>query len=324
MKGFSSKIGQEKGVILKDRCKGGFERAKVKAFYAIMIPFIVMFLLIKLYPFFWGFYISMTNFTGFNLGNLKFVGLNNFKRVLADSEALPSILRVLKIGVLTIPGQLVISLGLSMILSKPKKGVGIFRTLMYLPSVLPMLAVTIMWRQLYAFNGGMINTFLEAIGLQRINWFGYDYATAALVIMMLYGSTGGILAKIAAINNVPTELYEAAHIEGCGAVRQFVKITLPMISNIIYMDILISIIGTLQLFAQPVFLAAQSSSSGGDSLTATPIEPLYTYMVHIYQQIFVNMRFGYGLALVWIIFVLIMIITLIMESTKKFWVFKED
>lgn len=309
---------------LKNYSKNGFEGAKLRAFYVIMIPFLILFLAVKLYPFLWGFYISMTNFTGFNLGNLKFVGLSNFKRVFSDSEALPSIVRVVKIGLVTVPVQLVLTLSLSMLLCKPRKGVGVFRTLMYLPSVLPMLAVTIMWRQMYAYNGGMINTILELLGIGRVNWFGYEHARTALIIMMLYGCTGGILAKIAAINNVPAELYEAAYLEGCGPIRKMVKITLPMISNIIYMDVLLSIIGTLQLFAQPVFLAGSSTGNTADSLTATPIEPLYTYLVHIYQQIFVNMRFGYGLALVWVIFIIIMLITLIMESTKKFWVFKED
>lgn len=302
---------------------GGYEREKFKAFYVIMIPFIILFLAIKLYPLIWGMYISFTNFTGFNLEELKIVGFKNYERVLKDVEALPSIWRTIKIGIITVPATLVISLVISMLLSQNRRGTGVFRTLIYLPSVLPMLAMTIMWRQMYAYNGGLFNALLEGMGMEKINWFGYDYAYTALIIMMLCASTGGILGNIAAIKNVPNELYEAADIEGCGPVRKMLKITIPMISNILYMNILLSIIGTLQLFAQPVFLAAQSGASG-DSLTSVPIEPLYTFLVHIYQQIFVNMRFGYGLALVWIIFVIIMAITLIMEVTKKFWVFKED
>lgn len=326
MKGLTEKgsgIGTKKKFRLIKIPRGGYEREKFKAFYVIMIPFLILFLAIRLYPLLWGMYISFTNFTGFNLGELKMVGLNNYKRVFTDAEALPSILRTIKIGLVTVPCSLVISLTISMLLSQNRRGTGVFRTLIYLPSVLPMLAMTIMWRQMYAYNDGLFNAILEGMGMEKINWFGYDYAYTALIIMMLCGSTGGILGNIAAIKNVPTELYEAADIEGCGPFRKMIKITIPMISNILYMNILMSIIGTLQLFAQPVFLAAQSGASG-DSLTSVPIEPLYTYLVHIYQQIFVNMRFGYGLALVWIIFIIIMFITLVMEVTKRFWVFKED
>ncbi len=305
------------------RTRGGYEREKRKAFYIIMIPFVILFLAIRLYPLLWGMYISFTNFTGFNLGEIKFVGLNNYKRVLTDAEALPSIWRTIKIGLITVPGTLIISLAISMMLTKKRRGVGAFRTLIYLPSVLPMLATTIMWRQMYAYNGGIFNVVLRSLGMEPVNWFGYDHAFTALIIMMLWGCTGGILNNIAALKNVPEELYEAAYLEGCGTIRKTFKITLPMISNILYMNILLSIIVALQLFAQPVFLSSQTGTSG-DSLTAVPIQPLYTYLVHIYQQIFVNMRFGYGLALVWIIFVIIMLITLVMEATKKFWVFKED
>lgn len=305
------------------RIPKGYEGAKFKAFYIIMIPFVLLFLAINVYPLLWGIYISFTNFTGFNMDDLKIVGLSNYQRVFTDAEALPSIWRTVKIGLITVPGSLIISLAISMLLSQKRPATGLFRTLLYLPAVLPMLAITIMWRQLYAYNGGIFNVILENLGMEKINWFGYDYAYTALIIMMLGGATGGILGNIAAIKNVPNELYEAAEIDGAGPIRKMFKITIPMISNILYMNILMSIINTLQLFAQPVFLSSQTGASG-DSITAVPIEPLYTYLVHIYQQIFVNMRFGYGLALVWIIFVIIMIITLIMESTKKFWVFKED
>ena len=98
------------------------------------------------------------------------------------------------------------------------------------------------------------------------------------------------------------------------------KITLPLVSNMIYMHITTSIIGTLQLFAQPVLLAGAS----GEGLTSVPIRPVYTYLVHVYQQIFVNMRFGYGMAMVWVIFAIIMTITFVLEGTKKYWVYTES
>lgn len=160
----------------------------------------------------------------------------------------------------------------------------------------------------------------ELFGAEAVNWLGFDYVKRALIIMMLWTSGGGALTIIAAIKGIPDDLYEAADIEGVGAVSKTFKITLPLVSNMIYMHITTSIIGTLQLFAQPVLLAGAS----GEGLTSVPIRPVYTYLVHVYQQIFVNMRFGYGMAMVWVIFAIIMTITFVLEGTKKYWVYTES
>ena len=308
---------------IRRKKRNNFERAQARAFYIIMIPFVLFLLLTKGYPIIWGLYISLTNFTGYNLNELVFVGLDNFKRVFTDTEALPSIGRVLGIGAISVPCSLAISIGLSLLLTKQRKGTGIFRTLIYLPSLVPAMATAIMWRGIYNYHGGMFNAIRTFFGLEPVSWLGYDFVKAAVIIMMLWASTGGILIKIAAIKAIPDDLYEAAHLEGAGPFTRTFKITLPMISNMLYMNILTSIIAVFQLFGQVVLLAGQTSS-GADSLTAVPIRPVYTYMVHVYQQIFVNMRFGYGMAMVWIIFAVIMAVTGIMEYTKKFWVYTES
>jgi len=312
-------IANQKSKIKKVKIKNSFERSKVRAFYAIMTPFIIFLLLTKAYPLVWGIYISMTNYTGFNLDNLTFVGLSNYKRVFIDSEAIPSIIRVIGIGVITVPAKLILCLFFSLMLANVLRGVGIFRTLFYLPSVIPPVAIALMWKVIYSFNGGLFNRIREMFGLEPVNWLGYDYVKTALIIMMLWTAGGGVLNNIAAIKCIPDDLYEAADIEGAGALAKTFKITLPMISNMIYMELLTAVIYTLQLFAQPVLLAGAS----GEGLTAVPIRPVYTYLVHVYQQIFVNMRFGYGMAMVWVVFLIIMLITFIFEKTKKYWVYTE-
>ena len=176
-----------------------------------------------------------------------------------------------------------------------------------------------MWKIIYAYDGGLFNTVREMMGLEIVNWLGFDYVKTALIIMMLWTAGGGILTNIAAIKGIPEDLYEAADIEGAGVLTKTFKITIPMISNMLYMSVVTSIIGTFQLFGQPVLLAGV----GGEGLTAVPIRPIYTYLVHVYQQVFVNMRFGYGMALVWVIFAVIMTVTFILEKSKKHWVYTE-
>ena len=137
--------------------------------------------------------------------------------------------------------------------------------------------------------------------------------------MLLWGAGSGILTNLAAMKAVPNDLYEAAEIEGAGYFTKLFKITLPLISNMIYMNLVTGIIAMLQLFGQPVLLTA----TAGAGLTALPIRPIYTYLVHVYQQIFVNLRFGYGLAMVWVIFTVIMLLTIVVDKTSKYWVNNE-
>lgn len=286
-----------------------------------MIPFILFFLIVRGIPFLWGMFISTTNFTGYNLSELNFVGLENFKRVFSDSEAMSSIWRTFKIALYNVPLSMVLCLAMSLLLNQLYRSVSIFRTLWYIPAIIPSVATALIWKGIYTQDGGLFNMIRGAFGFDPINWLGYDYVVLSLVVMHLWHCGGGILTNIAAMKQIPDELYEAADIEGAGTFTKVFKITIPMISNMIYMNLLTMMIGALQLFGEPVLLAGVGANGAG--LTAIPIMPVYTYLVHVYQQIFVNMRFGYGLAMVWVIFVLIMIITLIMDYFKKKWVYTE-
>ncbi len=299
------------------KIQGPMERMRQKAFTIIMIPYVVFLVLTKGLPFVWAVIMSFTNYTGFNIGNMKFVGLNNYIRVFTDADAIPSIGRAALIAIIVVPITVTLCLMLSLMLNQKMRGIGFFRTAWYLPSIVPGVATVMMWRGMFIKNGGVFNQILSYFGYNAIDWMDFGHVQMSLIIMLLWGAGGGILTNISAMKSIPTELYEAADIEGAGFFTQFRKITLPLISNMIYMNIITGLMSMLQLFAQPVML------SGEGGLTATPIRPIYTYMVHVYQQIFVNMRFGYGLAMVFLIFILIMALTWLAEKTSKLWVYSE-
>lgn len=297
--------------------RGGLYKMQKKVFLCIMIPYLIFAVFIKGIPFLWGLYISFTNYTGFNLNNLSLVGLGNYIRVFTDSEAISSMLRTALIGLIVVPINIIICLFVSVLLSESKKGVGIYRTIYYIPSIVPVVATTMIWKGLFLKNGGFFNAMLNMLGMQAIDWYDFNHVRLSLIMLLIWGACGGVLNNIAAIKAIPRDLYEAADLEGVNPITRFFKITLPLISNMVYMNAVTAIIGILQLFAQPVLL------SGDGGLTALPKQPVYTYMVHVYQQIFVNLRFGYGLALVWIIFIIIMSVTLINEKLSQRWVYTE-
>ncbi len=287
-------------------------------FYTLISPFIIMFIGIRLIPFIWGIILSFTNFTGFNYDNLRFIGFDNYFRVFNDNDAMYSLLRTLQISLVIVPMGLVIGFLLAILLNNPIRGIGVFRTIYYLPSIVPAVAVGLMWKAIYNQNGGLFNGILRALGREGIPWLGYDWVTRSLIIMMAWGAGGGILIYLAGLKGIPKELYESAAIDGARPIRQFFYITIPMMTPIIFYNLIMGIIGALQLFAQPVLL-----TTGSSGLLNIPLRPNYTYQVHVYQQIFANQRFGYGLAMIWIIFIIILILTFSVFRSSQFWVYYE-
>ncbi len=297
-----------KKAVNKKRKFSPIERSNFRAFYIFMAPFLLMFLVYRLFPMAWGMYISFTNYSGFNMGSLKMVGFKNYVRALTDSQALFSFGRTLLIGLIVIPGSMIICNTMAIALSMKFKGVGILRTIFYIPSILPAVAVGTMWNGMFLRDGGVFNELRNLFGLKPINWLGYDYIFLSLIIMMLWGSGGSVLNNISSIKNISQELFESARLDGAGNLAIIRYIILPMTAPMNYMALVTGIISSLQLFSQPIMLS-------GVGMSSVPLQPVYTYMVHTYQQIFANLRYGYGLALTWIVFFIMMISTL---ATRKF------
>jgi len=296
------------------------KRKSVKAaleFYLFISPWFIVFVVLGLVPLFYGLYLSFTNYAGFNMDRLKFVGFDNYIKVFTDNDAMYSLGRTLLITFINVPVSMVIGLLLAMLLNQKVRNIGLYRTLFFIPSIIPVVAVGTMWRSLFA-KDGVINDYLVQLGMQPIDWLGYDYAMVPLFIMLLWGVGGGILIYLAGLKAVSKELYEAAAIDGATTAQRFTRITIPLITPVLFFQFIMNIIGSLQIFVQPVLLAANSNS-----LLSTPIRPNYVYSVHAFQQIFAFSRFGYGLALLWVLYLLILIFTILIFTTSKLWVFYE-
>lgn len=280
------------------------QRSNYRAFYIMMAPFLFMFLVYRLFPMVWGIYISFTNYSGFNISNMKFVGWANYVRAFKDSQAFAALGRTFLIGLITVPASMIISTAMAIALSMKFKGVGVLRTIFYMPSILPAVAVGTMWNGMFLRDGGVFNELLKVFGVEPINWLGYDHIFKALIIMLLWGAGASVLDKIAAIKNISTEMVESAKLDGAGNWGIIRYIILPMTIPMNYMTMVTGIIAALQMFSEPLMLS-------GVGMSKVPPIPVYTYLVHAYQQIFANLRYGYGLALTWIVFVIMIVLTLI-------------
>lgn len=286
-------------------------------FYLFVSPWITMFIALSIIPLLYGLMLSFTNFTGMNMDHLRFVGINNYKRVFTDNDAMYSLGRTFLITAIIVPVTTFIGFMLAILLNQKVKGLGIFRTIFYLPSIMPVVVTGIMWRNIYATNDGILNNLLRSMGLSAVNWLGYDYATLSLFILLAWGSGGGIIIYLAGLKGVPKDLNEAASIDGANVFQRFLRVTLPMMTPILFFNIIMGIIGCLQIFIQPIIL------SSGTGLLQMPIRPNYTYLIHGFQQIFAFQRYGYGLALLWVLFVIILVFTVLIFSTSRYWVHYE-
>lgn len=286
-------------------------------FLVFVSPWLIGFVGLALVPLLFGLAISFTNFDGLNLPTLRFVGFDNYLRAVHDPDVWFGLRRTLYFALVSVPLNLVVGLALAVALTQRVIGRSFFRSLFYLPSVLPLIAVVWVWRLMMNNDTGLVNTLLDLIAPGSYVPWMTDHPTLVLVVLSLWISTGGsMLIFLAGLQNVPKDLEDAARIDGANLFQAFRAVTLPLLSPVVFFQLVLGIIGSLQVLVEPVLLA-------GDTLVAVPPRPNYFYMVHAFGQFFTYQRFGYGSALVWLLFVLILLLTLLVFRGGRHWVYYE-
>jgi len=304
--------------------RGGISRSRMRqrAFWLFITPWILGFIFLTAAPLILGFATSLTNFDGLNLPTLKFVGLNNYARALGDEDATYAMGRTAVFVLTSVPLMLVVSMTLAVVLNQDVKGRGVFRTILYIPYVIPVVAGAFSWKLLadrnVGFFNGVVDIFVPGFA---VNWLG-EQSTVILVAFCTWTVAGeGMIIFLAGLQGIPTELREAAQIDGASAWRTFRSIVLPLMTPVIFFQLVMGLIGALQTFVQAVLLAPVQS--GGVAMETLPPRPNQLFMVYDYMQIFVRHRYGYGVALLWILFVMVLILALIVFISERYWVYYE-
>ncbi|GGH87195.1 multiple sugar transport system permease protein [Pullulanibacillus pueri] len=280
---------------------------------AFSSPFIIGFLGLTVFPFIESFYYSLTDYDLFNSPN--WVGFQNYLDIFHDDAFYKSIINTMFMAFIGTPVSLIISLLIALLLNMKVKGVSIYRAIYYLPSVIPVVASSILWMWVFNPQYGIIDTFLRAVHLPDPSWFlDPNFTKPALIIMGLWGTGGGALIYLAALQGIPKELYEAASIDGATMWHRFRFITLAALSPITLFQLIMGLIGSFQIFTESFILAGNSAQGGPD-------QSMLFYAVNLYQEAFVNLHMGYASALAWILFVIVMLITLIIFKTSLRWVY---
>lgn len=287
--------------------------------YAFISPWLIGFLIFTLGPMLASLYFS---FTDYNIIDPPvWAGLDNFQRALFDDALFwHSLKRTLYFAVLSLPLGLAFGLFLAILLNQEIPGVNLWRTLYFLPSVIAGVAIALLWSRIFSPRVGILNPFLEnVLGIDNPpGWLlEPDWAIPALVIMGLWGVGGTMIIYLAGLQGISTTLYEAAKIDGANSWQRLRNVTLPLMTPVIFYNLVIGLIATFQYFTEVYVVTSASGELGG------PARSTLVYNLYLFQNAFQFFEMGYASALAWILFIIILVVTVLVFKSSPMWVFYE-
>jgi multiple sugar transport system permease protein len=277
-----------------------------------VLPWVIGFLVFTVGPMAASVYFSMTEYSV--LSGAEWIGLDNFARILSGDRLFrTSLYNTLYFTAISVPVNLVASFVTALLLNARVRGINIYRTLYYLPTITPGVASALTWSLLFSGEFGLVNIVLRSIGLEPVNWFYNPRITKLMFIIIgLWGVGGGAVIFVGGLQNVPQILYEAANLDGANAWRRFWSVTLPLMTPLIFFNLVMGIIGTFQ-----VFTGAYIMTAGG------PANSTLFYVLHLYNNAFKHFKMGYASALAWVLFVIILVFTILQLRLADRWVYYE-
>jgi multiple sugar transport system permease protein len=248
------------------------------------------------------------------LSPAKFIGLRNYQRMFFRDSLFWQSFKVTAVYTAAyVPLQLVGGLALALLMDQKLRFIGVFRTIYYLPSVLPGVAFVVLWMWILHPDAGLVNTLLSYVGVQGPRWLADpDWALAALLLMSFWGLGRTMVIYLASLQGISRQLYEAAAIDGAGAWSSFWKITLPMLTPTILFNLVLSVISTFQTFT-----SAYVATDGG------PLDATLFYVLYLYRQAFQFFNMGYASAMAWFLFLIILALTMLIFRSSGRWVYYE-
>lgn len=275
------------------------------------LPFVLGFLFWWAYPMGYSIYLVFQDWD--LLGEPQFVGLKNVVRLFTDPKVTLSLYNTAFYTFLGVPLHLIIALLLALALNVPLRGIAVYRTIFYLPSVTPAVASAVVWLQIFHPEFGLLNAFLGLFGIPPIKWlFEPTIAKPAFIFMSTWSIGPQIVIFLAGLQSIPQSLYEAAQIDGANRWQRFLFITLPMLSPIIFFNLVIGIIGSFQVFTSAFIM------TGGGPQDATLFTVLY-----LYRNGFEYFRMGYASTIAWMLFWIIVFFTIVQFILARRWVYYE-
>jgi multiple sugar transport system permease protein len=281
--------------------------------YLFISPFLIGFFALTIFPILMSLYLSFTNYD--MLGTPEWIGMDNYARMLEDSKFKKS-LQVTFFYVFTaVPFRLIFALAIALLLAKVFHFMGLYRTLLYLPSVVGgSVAISVMWRQLFG-NEGAVNSILSALGLPTASWLGSPtYAIWTLILLYGWQFGSSMLIFLAGLKNIPNTYYEAAQVDGANALQRFSRITIPLLTPIILFNVVMQTIQGFMAFT-PSYIIFEDGR---------PLNSTLLYVLYLFQRAFTFFDMGYASAMAWVLLLIIGLFTALIFKSSSHWVHYES
>jgi multiple sugar transport system permease protein len=277
-------------------------------------PWIIGFCGFYLYPFFATFYYSFTSFTG--IGNPTFTGLANFDGLIHDATFRTALSNTFYYTIIEVPFSTIAALGLAILLNMNVRGQAFYRTLFYIPSIVPVVASSLIFVWIFQPSFGIVNALLADVHVNGPAWFfSITWSKPTFILLGLWGMGQPMVIYLAALQGVPTEMYEVAALEGAGPWQRLRHVTIPMISPIILFNVILSLVLSIQYFTQAQVIESPPGSPGNSTMF---------YVTYYYQQAFQYLHLGYASAMAFLLFILVLIVTVVLLKTSSRWVYYEN
>ncbi|MBS7701212.1 MAG: sugar ABC transporter permease [Chelatococcus sp.] len=299
----------------RGRAKVGMDANNNVAAFVFLSPWLLGMICLTLGPILASFYLSLTSYDMFSAP--KWIGFDNYiKMAFEDGRYYQSLKVTFSYVLLSVPLKLAFALGIAMLLNRGLRGLGFYRSVFYLPSLLGgSVAVAIMWRQVFSYDG-IINQILMKFGIDGPSWItSTDYALYTLVALAVWQFGSPMVIFLAGLKQIPQDIYDAAEVDGAGPVRKFMSITIPMLTPIIFFNFVMQIIGAFQAFT-PAYII--SGGKGG------PADATLFYTLYLYEQAFTNFQMGYASAMAWVLVGIIGTATAASFLSARYWVHYGD
>lgn len=279
--------------------------------YIFLSPWLIGFLLFLVGPMIASIFLSMTEYK--MISKPVWIGLANYERMISDPLVIHSMKVTIKYVVFAVPLGMITAMGVAVLLNQKIRASGIFRTVFYLPSVISGVAIALVFAWIFNYRFGILNYLISFVGIEGPNWLGDPrYALWAFVLMSLWGIGGNVLIYLAALQGVPVSLHEAATIDGANTWTRFWKITIPLITPAILFTLVMGVIGSFQTFTQAYIM-----TNGG------PANATLLFLLYLYKNAFNWFEMGYASALAWLLFIIVLIMTITLWVTSARWVYYE-
>jgi ABC-type sugar transport system permease subunit len=287
---------------------GGFLRTQWFGGFTCASPWIIGFLIFGGGPMLFSLLISFCHYDILNPA--RFSGIENYRLMFTDDRLVPIALGNTLYMAMGVPLGMAASLGVALLLNQNIRGMAGWRTFFYLPAIVPMVAASILWIWIFNPQGGFVNLMLERVGIDGPRWLqSADWSKPALIVMGLWGAGGGMIIWLAGLKGIPQSLYEAASVDGATTWQQFLYVTLPQLTPYIFFNLIMGLIGTFQIFGQ-AFIMTQ----GG------PENSTLFYVYHLFNNAFRYGRMGYASAMAWVLFAIVLVLTIVQMKLSKRWV----